>query len=177
MAGIISAANLGGVADPRLGDEADIIGVEEEHHVTIEKPSSDALHTIPAPIFHGKGSIYMDHTISFENYLFWAERSRNVEKHIRTDDKGLQQLGNILIGRKIKPDPPQPALENEKTAEKAVSEKQPVPQDEQTSEKAGSENQGPPAYEATDGKVDKYGITETEWEQAQRAARTATWGE
>ncbi|PWY81746.1 hypothetical protein BO94DRAFT_536947 [Aspergillus sclerotioniger CBS 115572] len=176
MAGVISAANLGGVADPRLGDEADIIGTEDEHHVTIERPSGHALHTIPAPVMHGKDSIYLDSKITFENYLFWAERSRNVEKHIRTDDKGLQQLGNVLIGRKIKPEPPQPVLETEKTSEKDVSEKQPAPQDEQTSEKAGSEKQSPPAYEATEGKVDKYGISETEWEQAQRAARTATWG-
>ncbi|PYI00022.1 hypothetical protein BO71DRAFT_341301 [Aspergillus ellipticus CBS 707.79] len=162
MAGVFSNANLGGVADPRLGHEADVIGTEEEHNVTIEKPGEEELHSIPAPNLLGKGSIYLDTSITFENYLFWAKRSREVEKNIRTDDKGLQQLGRVLIGRKAPEEPPKPAPTSENPSEKELSEKGPTEESNSTSDKAE--------------KTDKWGITETEWEQAQRAGRTATWG-
>ncbi|RAH48923.1 putative amino acid transporter [Aspergillus brunneoviolaceus CBS 621.78] len=92
---------------------------------------------------HGSGNIYLDSSISFENYLFWAKRSREFEKHIRTDNQGFQQLWNVMLGRASK--------ETASPAPRIV---------DSTTEK----QKGP------------YGITETEWELAQRAARTATWG-
>lgn len=164
MAGIVSAANMGGVADPRLGDEADIIGTEEEHH-HIPKADQDIppkydgpnAHNIPAPLLQGKDSIYLDSSITFENYVYWANRSREYEKHIRTDDKGFSQWANMLIGKKPKdtPEPTAPTL-SETTDEKKT--------DPSTNAAANSDG------------TDNYGVTETEWEQAQRAARTATWG-
>ncbi|RAL13124.1 uncharacterized protein BO97DRAFT_450505 [Aspergillus homomorphus CBS 101889] len=167
MAGLISAANLGAIADPRLGNEADLIGTEAEHGVIIDtnnhhdKHDHRSLHTIAAPVMHGKGSIYLDTTISFENYLFWARRSREVEKHIRTDDKGLQQLGNVILGRRgSNTAPPPQIVDSGGSNGEKVSEK---------GSQGGKSDQG-------SGSIDKYGLLETEWEQAQRAARTATWG-
>ncbi|PWY86643.1 hypothetical protein BO70DRAFT_333027 [Aspergillus heteromorphus CBS 117.55] len=167
MAGVFSNANLGGVADPRLGNEADIIGTEAEHRVAVEKPSGEPLHNIPAPILHGRGNIYLDTSITFENYHYWANRSREVEKEIRTDNQGLQRLGKVLIGRKVEEEDTsaQPTGAGENSSGKELSEKTPA----EDSNSASDQN------DKTD-KVDKWGISETEWEQAQRAGRTATWG-
>ncbi|KAJ5648144.1 hypothetical protein N7490_004516 [Penicillium lividum] len=153
MAGIISAANLGGVADPRLGDEADIIGTKKEHEV-------DVHHDIEPPNLDGKGNIYLDTSITFENYHYWANRSREVEKFIRTDNVGFAGLGKLLLNRKGK--------EEESTA---PAQPEPVPEKTPTDEKTADVN-----APRTDEGSDKWGVTETEWETAQRAARTATWG-
>lgn len=153
MAGNISAANIGGVADSRLGVEADVIGTKDEH-------PKDMSHEIPPPVLHGHGSIYLDTSINFENYHYWANRSREVEKNMRTDNVGFASLGKVIIGKKpeatSQPDPPR---NNATTA---------------TNEKGSSpdlSNQPPNSNTS-----DTWGVTETEWEQAQRAARTATWG-
>lgn len=185
MAGIVSAANLGGVADPRLGNEADLIGTEAEHGIIVDDHSQHGhpgskgrtLHTIPAPIMHGSNNIYLDSSISFENYLFWAKRSRDFEKHIRTDNQGFQHMWNVMLGRASKETAPAPRIVDSTTNEK---QKGPVEGavaagDEKAamSEKADS---GDGYGGEREGNGDQYGITETEWELAQRAARTATWG-
>ncbi|KAJ5760649.1 hypothetical protein N7520_007805 [Penicillium odoratum] len=153
MAGIISAANLGGVADPRLGNEADIIGTKKEHEV-------DVHHDIEPPNLDGKGNIYLDESITFENYHYWANRSREAEKFIRTDNVGFAGLGKLLLNRKGK--------EEESTA---PAQPEPLPEKTSTDEKTADVN-----APRTDEGSDKWGVTETEWETAQRAARTATWG-
>lgn len=157
MAGIISAANIGGVADPRLGNEADIIGTKKEHEI-------DVHHDMEPPNLNGPGSIYLDSSITFENYHYWAKRSREVEKFIRTDNAGFSALGKLLRNRKDK---------QEKAAAEPTepTEPEPVPEMALTDEKT-------PAADAprSDEGSDKWGVTETEWETAQRAARTATWG-
>ncbi|KAJ5948683.1 hypothetical protein N7454_001990 [Penicillium verhagenii] len=154
MAGIISAANLGGVADPRLGEEADIIGTKREHHEV------DVHHDIEPPNMHGSDSIYLDSSITFENYHYWANRSREAEKSIRTDNAGFAGIGKALLNRKGK-------KEEEPAAEPApVSEKTATELDTKTTEPGPRSDEG----------SDKWGVTETEWETAQRAARTATWG-
>ncbi|KAJ5083595.1 hypothetical protein N7456_013022 [Penicillium angulare] len=158
MAGIVSAANLGGVADPRLGDEADIIGTEKEH------PNIDIHHDIEPPILYGTGSVYLDSNITFENYHYWANRSREVEKHIRTDTAGFAAIGNLLLNRKGKQE--EPAAEP--TEPVSVAEKSEF--DTKTTNAPGAETA------RTDESTDRWGVSETEWEQAQRAARTATWG-
>ncbi|PYH40690.1 putative amino acid transporter [Aspergillus saccharolyticus JOP 1030-1] len=185
MAGIISAANLGGIADPRLGNEADLIGTEAEHGVVIEDHTGHpqhgkhrSLHTISAPVMHGKDTIYLDKSISFENYLFWAKRSREVEKHIRTDNQGLQQWWNLMLGRGTRNTTPAPQI-----VDSTVQEKSPVADgamaaagDEKVRPEKEDSNTAGDQHGHDGGRVDQYGILETEWEQAQRAARTATWG-
>ncbi|KAJ5098129.1 hypothetical protein N7532_005130 [Penicillium argentinense] len=164
MAGNISAANIGGVADARLGVEADVIGTKDEH------PESMS-HEISPPILHGPGSIYLDTSITFENYVYWANRSREVEKNIRTDNAGFAQLGRTVIGKKEKTLPtstPTPSVPTESNAAQ--------PPDEKTTD----EKKAPPGYSDptanSDTASDNWGVSESEWEQAQRAARTATWG-
>jgi hypothetical protein len=163
MTTVVSAANLGGVADARLGDEADVIGTSEDHRGGI---SSE----IGAPDPHGHNTIYLDNSITFENYHYWANRSREFEKHIRTDNAGLQGIANILMGRKIPNSPPK--LDNPETnspSEKAVII------DEKATESNGESNGNGHSVAQKDGWT--HGVTESEWEQAQRATRTATWGE
>jgi hypothetical protein len=63
MAGVTSGANLGGVADSRLGDEVDYIGTTDEHRGGIS-------HEIGAPDPHGHNTIYLDSSITFENYHY-----------------------------------------------------------------------------------------------------------
>jgi hypothetical protein len=63
MAGVVSAADLGGVADVRLGHEADVIG-------TTQDGRGGVLDTIDAPDPHGHNTIYLDTSITFENYVY-----------------------------------------------------------------------------------------------------------
>ncbi|OJJ48146.1 hypothetical protein ASPZODRAFT_112721 [Penicilliopsis zonata CBS 506.65] len=157
MSTFVSAANLGGVADPRLGGEADAIGTSDEHR-------ADIAHEIEPPILEGHGAIYNDRSITFENYHYWATRSREIEKHIRTDNQGFSQIWSMIVGKKIEPEPPVldaslPPLDQENPVAEKITEKAP----------------GQDTSKGSDG-VDRWGITETEWERAQRATRTATWG-
>ncbi|KAJ5894623.1 hypothetical protein N7495_006314 [Penicillium taxi] len=156
MAGLVSAANLGGVADPRLGNEADIIGTSKEH--SDAPPIYDVHSGIPPPVIQGSKSIYLDSSITFENYRYWAIRSREVEKHIRTDNKGLSVWKNKLLRRKITDGNDAPTAPST-----------PPGQSEKTNADVSSD---PPNSQA----CDNYGVSEQEWETAQRAARTATWG-
>ena len=148
MAGLISAANLGGVADARLGDETDAIGTTFEHRGSVSQ-------SFQPPDTHGHNSIYLDSSITFEDYNYWANRSREYERHIRTDNVGLRQVANLIIGRKIKNESPI-------TTEKDLSEKRSEDEKNGIADFGGGDN--------------NYGVTESEWEQAQRATRTATWG-
>jgi hypothetical protein len=164
MTTVVSAANLGGVADSRLGGEADAIGTTEEHRGGI----SDE---IAAPDTHGHNTIYLDSSIMFENYHYWANRSREFEKHIRTDNAGLAQVSNMILGRKIPNEAP--IVENSESNPNGNAEKE--LDNEQgngtTNEKVVEKDAAAPSNRWT------HDITESEWEQAQRATRTATWGE
>lgn len=100
--------------------------------------------------------MYLDKSITFESYSFWAHRAREAEKHFTTPNQ-LTQVGKVLMGKKIRSDetttsPAGSAIEMEKTGK----------------------TETPPV---ADGAGDsRFGIHETEWETAQRATRTATWG-
>ena len=154
MAGIVSAANLGGVADPRLGSEADAIGSSEEHRGGIANE-------IEAPDPHGHNTIYLDNSITFENYHYWAKRSRAFEKHIRTDNAGIAQIFNIMLGRKIKDE--QPELDNTANGSGGTPPEKALQSDEKNGHRSLNDGWS-------------HGVHESEWERAQRATRTATWG-
>ncbi|RFU33150.1 hypothetical protein B7463_g3182, partial [Scytalidium lignicola] len=161
MTSLVSAANLGGVADARLGDEADAIGTTDEHRGGVS-------HDIPPPDTHGHNTIYLDSSITFENYLYWASRSREFERHIRTDNVGFAQLGQLLLGRKIKNEPP-------KLDGSEVITDQAMLENNEKSSPPNEKNSGNSATESNGGDW-WHSVTQAEWEQAQRATRTATWG-
>ena len=140
-------ANTGAVTDAHLheGEKVDA----NDPAVSISRE--------PAPEFlHGDRSIYLDSSITFEDYVYWAKRSREVEKHIPTDDAGFAHLRNKLFRKK--------------------SDALVLTQGEIQEQDASVMKE--PSVKPTNGAIasDGWGITETEWEQAQRAARTATWG-
>jgi hypothetical protein len=160
MAGIVSAANFG--EDPRLSiNEADATG-------TTHTPPD---HDILPPDTHGHNTIYLDDSITFENYHYWANRSREFEKHIRTDNQGLAQIFNLIIGKKLAPEEPKINNSELKVPSNTVEEGQ---EKELKSETNGGSN-GDSANGSNGAWA--HGVTEAEWEQAQRAVRTATWGE
>lgn len=161
MSGLISAANLGGVADPRIGGEADAIGTSYEHRASISGQ-------VQAPDLHGAKTIYLDSSIEFEDYVYWAKRSREVEKHIPIAGHGFAGLWNLVIGKKVP-----------KTIDTTISDQS---SSENVNEKASFEKSGIEKHMSTaDGSgnpsTDSWNIKETEWEAAQRATRTATWGQ
>ena len=94
MAGLTSAANLGGVAGGRLEDEVDTIGITNEHRGSIS-------HCVSLPDLHDHMTIYLDSSVTCEDYHYWANRSCEYEKHIRTDNAGLRQIDNLIIDKKI----------------------------------------------------------------------------
>lgn len=153
-------ANLGGVADPRLGDEPDYIG-----------DSQDAP-TVPAKSDQRRKSlVYTDSSIPFEEYLWWAGKSREYEKSLTTSGSGIQGMVQMLMGKKttkevditgVSPtsDPTQPP---------ALSEKPGHADGESPNEKSSRASDASP-------QTDQYGISHSEWYNAQRAVRTATWG-
>ena len=148
MAGILSAGNLG-IADPRLGDEADAIGTTKEHRGSISQE-------VAPPDLHGHRTIYLDSSITFEDYHYWANRSREVEKHFEVGNLGLAGTFSLLIGKKNKTG----------AVQSSPGDSSPVGDEKHSVDEKGIRNTP----------TDKWGITETEWEHAQRATRTATWG-
>jgi hypothetical protein len=155
MAGLMNPANLS-VADPRAGDEVDAIGTTKEHRGSISA-------AVAPPDLHGHKSIYLDSSIKFEDYHYWANRSREVEKHIEVGNLGIAGIFHLLIGKK-----PQPTVEGTAPpAPPSPGSESPIPDEKhQPIDEKGIRA----------AKTDKWGITETEWETAQRATRTATWG-
>lgn len=148
-----SAANLGGVADPRLGAQADAIGTTAEHRYSLPGVGPVEL--------NGHHSIYLDSHIKFEDYHFWANRSREYEKTIRTDDKGFAQILGTFRRRKDQ--------HNVTVADHGHTSSA-VDADIKPTEKEVRVVDSYPTQ------TSKYGISEAEWETAQRATRTATWG-
>ena len=149
MADKISGANVGAVADhTQEGEKMD----------TKERAAS--VSTNPTITFSDENpSMYLDSGVTFENYVYWAKRSREVEKNISTDDAGFAYLAKKLFSKSS--DAP--------VITQTLAQEQGTPAMTDLSAKPTSEAN-------TASTSDGWGITETEWEQAQRAGRTATWG-
>jgi hypothetical protein len=145
MDGYGGVANLGGAADPRLGGDADAIGKGND------AATGAAQHDLAVGDTR-RGSIsYNDSSILFEEYHYWANRSREYERTIDVSNLGLQ--GMTKKGKRSKAPQDLVAASDSDDGTK-TSEKQ---FDNATGERG-------------------YGITESEWENAQRSVRTATWG-
>ncbi|KAJ5812900.1 Amino acid transporter transmembrane [Penicillium robsamsonii] len=123
----------------------------DEGEKTDKKEGTVPVSHEPPSSFDGKRSMYLDSSIAFENYVYWAKRSREVEKHISTDDAGLAYWRKRLFRQKSDATVPNTSATTE-------------PNDKHNIKTNG------------DSTGDGWGITETEWEQAQRAGRTVTWG-
>ena len=160
----MSFANLGGVADPRGTEDVDFLGTKNEHRGSIS-------HDVAAPDTHGHNTIYMDASIGFEDYHYWANRSRDYENHIQTESLGLQGVFKLLIGKKSKPTDPIIVGEPESVVAASKSSNS-----SNKDEKAIAEEQGTDDTTRRPSQSDRWGVSETEWETAQRATRTATWG-
>jgi hypothetical protein len=117
----------------------------------------------PAPEAARRNSaIYLDSSITFEDYHFWANRSRDYEKTLETAHMGLAGWGRMLIGKgEHHGTPPDVAAPDGSSGDEKATEK--AGEAGVTTIKRPSES--------------RYGITESEWDNAQRAVRTATWGE
>ncbi len=80
----------------------------------------------------------------------------------------MRQIGNLIIGKKIPDGPPTIDLPAGDVPSSTPPEK-------------GAENEkesgnGDLSPSETNGGSWRHAVTESEWEQAQRATRTATWG-
>jgi hypothetical protein len=169
MAGILSPADAGAIVDARTGSISSAIGTSADPFVK----------EIAPPDSHGHNTIYLDNSISFENYHWWANRSREAEKRITTN-AGLKQIFSVMIGKKIREEDEQPTYiipEGEDMRgpvdtlpEKGANEKI----DSDISSKDAHRKKSSDRRKSSV-KADQWGVTESEWEAAQRATRTATW--
>jgi len=91
--GFGNAAMLGGAADPRLGDEADNIGKGRNGSIAAN------IHDSTVQQGRRRSVIYNDTSIEFEDYHYWANRSREYEKHIDVSGFGLQNLLKVSVGK------------------------------------------------------------------------------
>ncbi|KAH9824593.1 Transmembrane amino acid transporter protein [Teratosphaeria destructans] len=159
MAAFVSPAGLGGVADPRLGDEADNIG--KARHGSV------AANYAPGPADTGRrgSAIYTDSSITFEDYHYWAGISREQEKSLETKGVGLSGWVRLLVGKGIHHGTPPDVLAAEGRSSESGGEK--------TQDKAAEAFAAPSTAAPNE---NRYGIAPSEWDQAQRAGRTATWG-
>ncbi|QQK40586.1 Amino acid transporter, transmembrane [Penicillium digitatum] len=148
MADSISGYTLDAEADAHLGDEK---SYNKERAVSVSNED-------PSAVLDTSQSFYVDSSITFENYVHWAKRSREVEKHIRTDNVGFEYWFRKFFDKNFDP--------SVTPTSEAQGQGSPVT----------DPNANPSSKANGESTTDDWGITETEWEQAQRAARTATWG-
>jgi hypothetical protein len=103
---------------------------------------------------HGHNTIYLDSSINFETYNFWAERAREEEKHFHVD--GVVTQFKQLFQRKKQQQQQTTLPDGSAPIETTEKDKSSSPAPDKDSES-------------------RFGITASEWEHANRAARTATW--
>jgi hypothetical protein len=143
-------AALGGVADPRLSVGADAIGSEEldshDHPVNPLQPTTKLF----------------DPSITFEEYFYFAQQERQFEKRIHSKSASATRLTELLVGKPFK------RKEREEDAAAHPGSKS-VTADKTGVEKTNSNpNTAPTPFPGV--------ISDEEWHNAARAARTATWG-
>lgn len=146
-------AAIGGIDDVRIDKEGQEIGTSHD----------PMIHKLGPAESHGHNTIYLDKSIPFEGYHWWAARSRAAEKFISAN-AGYKQVLNTFLGKK-------PDSDGQEGAGARHRASQTSPEKEgKLTDKIHTE------ASAYAGKIDRWGIEEAEWEKAQRAGRTATWG-
>lgn len=136
---------MAAVADPRLGDEADAIG--KGHQGATAADIRDGTLTS-----RRMSAIYVDDTIQFEDYHYWANQAREFEKSIDVSGNGLAGIMKVALGKAHAEHPPQDlgvagsdSSNHETNDEKAV---------------ATSNGPSPAVAES------RHGVTEAEWDTA-----------
>lgn len=81
----MNPASLGGVADPRLGKEADGIP---------NMPKDVSAGTISGLRYAGH-----DKSISFEEYLYYASWTRNFERSLSVTGRGMSSIKTMFVGK------------------------------------------------------------------------------
>lgn len=162
MAGVVSVAGIGSVADARTGSVSGDIGTSHDPFIS----------EIAAPETHGHNTIYLDSSISFEAYHWWANRSREAEKEFSTE-AGLKQIWHAMVGKTIRKEKSPPVRIVGEGENDGVNDTKQNPAAD-SNEKFPSEKE--PEDKRDVSPVDRWGVTESEWETANRATRTATWG-
>lgn len=175
-------ANVGGVADPRVTNEPDILGTSIDQHGHGLHPDQDYSRRAGnkenvarqgSSDSRRMSTMYTDSSISFEEYHFWANKSREYEKTIKAN-KGFATIFNVFLGRKQEKvqEGVDPKHEGQSTNRPPVTDTAGVTMDDGSKEKV--EDDGATSDGALS--TDRYGVTEGEYYHAQRAVRTATWG-
>jgi len=125
-------ANIGGAADPRLGKEADVLGTTKDTNSVI-------------PLSQGQ-FVGHDKNITFEEYHYYANWTRDYEKTLSTSGRGISSIKQMVMGR----------------------EKAPIVEASPDAHSSPSQNEGATQSFGV--------ISDYEWHHASRAGRTATWG-
>jgi hypothetical protein len=152
-----TAANLT-VADMRSANEGDVIG-------TTHDVFGDGQHQ-PVVDQRRNSHIYTDSSIPFEEYHWWAKQSREYEKHLKAD-QGFGQLWNVMIGKKQQLVDAGVTPSDHRSSDGG---------DEKTADATASNEKNAGNGHAVTPGMDRHGITDDEWYNAQRSVRTATWG-
>lgn len=138
-----SLATVADARDPRLSKEA---------RETTQQPTDVQ---IEQSILHADYG--HDPNVSFEEYLYYANWTRDYEKTLSTKGRGMSSLLSVLSGKK------QEVVTSDAQAPVAA------PAVQAQTEKDNKESAAAPP--------DSFGIiSDYEWHHASRAARTATWG-
>lgn len=140
--GHASGALVGGIADPRHIPETNAIG----------KAMHNASDINQATVPQTRASIYNNAKITFEEYHYWANRTRELENSIPTSGGGLSGIFKWKAKRK----------------QSAEAQANPI--------EAGNEKRVERQQENTLGDSAS-AIADSEWSNARGATRTATWGE
>ena len=164
MAAPMGAGNLGGVGDARLSVDVDDIGTRHD----------SIIHQVGPPDTHGHNTIYLDSSITFETYHWWAQRAREFEKDIPAN-AGYTGFFEVLVGRMKKEKTQLPGDRNDASGAEPTNEKERAAEIGSESPREDSEQKATDSP-STRSTKEKYGVTPAEWEQAQRAGRTASWG-
>lgn len=145
----VTAANLGGVADPRLSVEPDAIG-SKEYEVHHHGNHSHGPAQLPTKLY--------DRNVTFGEYHYYAQREREYERGIAPKTNVATGLATVVIGKTFK--------RKERAEHMAV-------RTGSVSAAAGTTTTGEKAT-APSGLAGV--VSDEEWHTASRAARTATWG-
>jgi hypothetical protein len=106
---------------------------------------------------------------TIESYIWWAARSREFEKDLPVESLYAQITG--IVKRKVKK-----SQGDGDTVETTTTTTVTTDTTVTSSGTQGQSSANDSATGALPSSSDRHGITEAEWEQAQRAFRTATWG-
>lgn len=166
----MGAANLGGSADPRLNSVAvDDIGTRRD----------SLIHHLGPPNANGHNTIYLDSSITFEDYRWWAARAREFEKSIPANAGFTSLMQVIGLGASNKKAELHPDVPHSDSDRDVSNEKDDVTKSAGDVDLSTGGHDNPPPYAKPPtgtSSAGNYAVTEAEWAQAQRAGRTASWG-